>query len=95
VATMEKMKVVLGDNHHWALENVANPASTYRNQGRLKNAEALGVKVIEMKQVNGDYHLHTLRTMENLADRRNAPDFFQLTSTLIIGNCVLVMRHII
>jgi len=47
---------------------MANLASTYRNQDRLKNTEALGVEVIEMDQVNDDDHPHTLRTMENLAD---------------------------
>ena len=49
---MEKTKRVLGSDHHWTLDNMANLANTYRDLGRLKDAEALGVGTIKrMKQV--------------------------------------------
>ncbi|KAF2715873.1 hypothetical protein K431DRAFT_190066, partial [Polychaeton citri CBS 116435] len=37
----------LGEEHPSTLASMANLASTYRNQGRLKEAEELEVKVME------------------------------------------------
>ena len=68
MVTMEKTKRVLGDDHPWTLENMANLANTCRDQGRLMDAEALGVDVIErMKRVNRDNHPDTLKSMSSLA----------------------------
>ena len=47
---------------------MADLALTYRNQGRWKEAEDLGVQVIEMrKKVLGQEHPDTLTSMNNLA----------------------------
>ncbi|KAA8643699.1 uncharacterized protein ATNIH1004_010473 [Aspergillus tanneri] len=47
---------------------MANLASTYMNQGRWKEAEELGVQVMELrKQVLGPEHPHTLTSMAILA----------------------------
>ncbi|KAL8849830.1 MAG: hypothetical protein Q9198_011124, partial [Flavoplaca austrocitrina] len=47
---------------------MANLASTYRNQGRRKEAEELGVQVMETaKRVLGEEHPDTLTSMANLA----------------------------
>ncbi|OCK89827.1 uncharacterized protein K441DRAFT_582627 [Cenococcum geophilum 1.58] len=45
-----------------------NLASTYKNQGRWKEAEELGLQVMETrKKVLGAEHPSTLMTMHNLA----------------------------
>jgi len=50
------------------LNGMANLASTYRNQGRWKEAEELEVRVIETrKRVLGAEHPSTLTSMANLA----------------------------
>jgi hypothetical protein len=47
---------------------MANLASTYRNQGRWKEAEDLQVQVMEtIKRVLGPEHPSTLTSMNNLA----------------------------
>src|SRR2546423_15531309 len=47
---------------------MANLASTYWNQGRWKEAEDLGVQVMETrKRVLGQEHPNTLTSMANLA----------------------------
>jgi hypothetical protein len=47
---------------------MATLASTYRNQGRWKEAERLEVEVMEMgKRVFGQKHPDTLASMANLA----------------------------
>ncbi|MDI1492405.1 MAG: hypothetical protein OHK93_003619 [Ramalina farinacea] len=47
---------------------MANLASTYRNQGRWKEAEELEVRVMETrKRVLGEEHPDTLTSMANLA----------------------------
>ena len=40
---IETVKRVLEEEHLDTLTNIANLAATYRNQGRLKEAEELGV----------------------------------------------------
>jgi hypothetical protein len=50
-------KQVLGDDHPDTLSSMGNLASTYRNQGRWKDAEVLEVVVMEKrKQLLGDDH---------------------------------------
>jgi hypothetical protein len=44
---METFKRVLGEEHPSTLTSMANLASTYRNQGRWKEAEELEVQVME------------------------------------------------
>ena len=44
---METRKRVLGLEHPDTLDSMANLASTYRNQGRWKEAEELFVQVME------------------------------------------------
>ncbi|KAF6843413.1 Kinesin light chain 5 [Colletotrichum musicola] len=59
---------ILGQEHPSTLTSMANLASTYRNQGRWKEAEELEVRVMEMwKRVLGEEHPHTLTSMANLA----------------------------
>jgi hypothetical protein len=43
----ERRKKVLGAEHPDTLTSMANLASTYRNQGRWKEAEELDVQVME------------------------------------------------
>jgi len=58
---------VLGPEHPSTLTSMANLASTYRNQGRWKEAEELEVQVIEMrKRVFREEHPDTLTGMNNL-----------------------------
>ena len=59
---------VLGLEHPSTLTSMANLASTYRNQGRWKEAEELEVQVMETrKRVLGLEHPDTLTSMANLA----------------------------
>jgi Tetratricopeptide repeat len=54
---METRKRVLGTEHSDTLSGVANLASTFSNQGRWKEAEALEVQMMEMrKRVLGVEH---------------------------------------
>jgi hypothetical protein len=65
---METRKKVLGEEHPYTLTSMANLASTYRNQGRWKEAEQLEVKVMETrKKVLGEEHPDTLTSVANLA----------------------------
>ena len=65
---METSLRVLGAEHPDTLTSIANLASTYRNQGRWKEAEDLDVQVMETrKRVLGAEHPSTLTTMNNLA----------------------------
>ena len=41
MAVMEKRKELLGENHPDTLVSMENLAMTYRDQGRLKDAEVL------------------------------------------------------
>ncbi|KYG40860.1 hypothetical protein M433DRAFT_77102, partial [Acidomyces richmondensis BFW] len=59
---------VLGAEHPSTLTNMANLASTYRNQGRWREAEELEVKVMERRrEILGKEHPDTLASMNNLA----------------------------
>ncbi|KAI1554711.1 kinesin light chain, partial [Pyrenophora tritici-repentis] len=50
------------------LSSMANLASTYRNQGRWKEAEQLEVQVMQArKRVLGDEHPDKMTSMHNLA----------------------------
>jgi tetratricopeptide (TPR) repeat protein len=61
-------KDLLGKEHPDTLTSMTNLASTYREQGRWKEAEELQVSVIEAnKRVLGEEHPHTLTGMFNLA----------------------------
>jgi tetratricopeptide (TPR) repeat protein len=54
--------------HPDTLISMANLASTYRNQGRWKEAEELEVQVMETRErVLGEEHPDTLTSMANLA----------------------------
>jgi hypothetical protein len=65
---METSARVLGPEHPDTLTSMSNLASTYRNQGRWKEAESLGVQVMERrKRVLGLEHPSTLTSMANLA----------------------------
>jgi Tetratricopeptide repeat len=44
---MEMTKRLLGQEHPGTLSSMNNLASTYQNQGRWKEAEELGVQVME------------------------------------------------
>jgi tetratricopeptide (TPR) repeat protein len=61
-------KDLLGKEHPDTLTSMTNLASTYREQGRWKEAEELQVSVIEAnKRVLGEEHPDTLTGMFNLA----------------------------
>jgi tetratricopeptide (TPR) repeat protein len=66
--TWERKKVVLGEEHPSTLTSMANLASTYRNQGRWKEAKKLQVRLMKTtKRVLGQEHPSTLSSMANLA----------------------------
>ena len=46
---------------------MASLASTYRNQGELKDSEDLGVLVMKSMEWMGDEHPDTLTSMDSLA----------------------------
>ncbi len=64
----DQKKIILGEEHPSTLSSIANLASTYRDQGRWKEAEELEVRVIETrKRVLGEEHPDTLSSIANLA----------------------------
>ncbi len=66
---MEMRMRVLGTKHPETLTSMNNLASTYRNQGRLKEAEELQAKEWDIcKRTLGAEHPNTLTSMNNLAD---------------------------
>jgi hypothetical protein len=68
VQVIETRKRVLNNRHPNTLSSIANLASTYRNQGRLREAEELEVQVIETrKRVLSNEHPNTLISIGNLA----------------------------
>ena len=65
---METSLRVLGQEHPSTLASIASLASTYRNQGRWKEAEELEVKVMETSlRVLGQEHPDTLTSITNFA----------------------------
>jgi hypothetical protein len=65
---METRKRVLGGEYLDTLTSIANLASTYRSQGRWKEAEELDVQVMEISlRVLREEHLDMLTSMANLA----------------------------
>jgi len=67
VQVIETIKIVLGTKHPSTLISMANLASTYRNQGRWREAEELEVQVIETSlRVLGAEHPDTLTSIYNL-----------------------------
>ena len=68
VMAMEKMKLVLGDDHPKTLTSMDQLAGTYWEEGRWSDAEVLQVIVLEKRKLLlGDDHLDTLTSMEHLA----------------------------
>ena len=65
---LETFKRVLSEGHPSTLASIANLASTYRGQGRWKEAKELEVQVMEIaKRMLGQEHPSTLVSMANLA----------------------------
>lgn len=65
---LETRTLKLGADHPNTLINMANLASTYRNQGRCEGAEQLEVQVLETRTMKlGADHPDTLISMANLA----------------------------
>jgi len=65
---LEADRRILGQEHPDTLTSIANLASTYRNQGRWKEAEDLEVLVMETSsRVLGQEHPSTLTSIANLA----------------------------
>jgi hypothetical protein len=65
---METRKRVVGQEHPSTLARMSNLASTYRNQGRWKEAEQLEVQVVKTrKRLLGEDHPSTLTSMAKLA----------------------------
>jgi len=68
VQVIETRKRVLREEHLDTLTSMTSLASTYRNQGRWKEAEELDVQVVETrKRVLREEHPSTLTSMANLA----------------------------
>jgi lipopolysaccharide biosynthesis regulator YciM len=64
---LEAKRRVLGADHPFTLTSMANLASTYRNQGRWKDAEELEVQVMETSKTKlGADHPSMLSSMANL-----------------------------
>ena len=62
------MKRVFGGEHRDTLISIGNLASTYRNQGRWKEAEELNTQVMQARtRVLGNEHCDTLISIANLA----------------------------
>jgi hypothetical protein len=65
---MQARKRVLGDEHPDTLISIGNLASTYRKQGRWREAKELEVQVMETtKRVLGEENPDTLTSIANLA----------------------------
>jgi len=59
---MKKRKRLLGDDHPDTQTAIGDLALTYKEQGRLKDAEALEVFVVDKrKRLLGEEHPYTLR----------------------------------
>ena len=86
---------VLGAEHPNTLMSINNIASTYRNQGRWKEAEELEVQVMEtMKRVLGAEHPSTLISMNNLAHTFKHQDHNDRAIELMtycMGLCIKVL----
>jgi hypothetical protein len=64
---MDTMQRMLGKEYPDTLISMANLALTYSNQRRWKEAEELGVQVMEMSSRVLGEHTSTLTSMANLA----------------------------
>ena len=53
---------VLGAEHPDTLTSMHNLALTYSDQGRWKEAEELGVQIVEMTRVLGAEHVRNIQT---------------------------------
>jgi phosphoribosyl 1,2-cyclic phosphodiesterase len=61
-------KILLGEEHPDTLTSMNNLASTYGNQGKLREAAELQEKVLEVERmILGLEHSSTLTSMSNLA----------------------------
>jgi hypothetical protein len=70
VQAVDLEKKVLGDEHPLTLNNMANLAMTYLHQGRLAEAEKLGVQVLDIQKNSkalGPKYPLPLKTMIKLA----------------------------
>src|SRR5260370_42169013 len=90
VVVLEKRKELWGEDHPDTLLSMGNLASTYRNQGRLKDAEVLEVAVMEKrKELLGEDHPDTLRNMGNLESiYRNQKDV-EVVEVVVVGGRVV------
>ncbi|KAB8255448.1 Tetratricopeptide repeat-domain-containing protein [Aspergillus pseudonomiae] len=74
---------------------MTNLASTYRHQGRCKEAEELGLQVMELrKQVLGPEHPGTLTSMANLAYTWNLLGKAQ-DALALMEKCVELRRNVL
>ncbi|KAL8855304.1 MAG: hypothetical protein Q9178_008058, partial [Gyalolechia marmorata] len=91
----DEQERVLGDEHPHTLTSIANLASTYRNQGRLKEAEELEVQVMQTrKRVLGEEHPHTLSSMAHLAHTWTSQSRNEEAISMI-EKCFELQRHIL
>ncbi|KAH8708377.1 hypothetical protein GQ44DRAFT_628269, partial [Phaeosphaeriaceae sp. PMI808] len=76
---------------------LANLASMYREKGRWKKAEGLGVQVIEArKRVLGEEHPDTLTSMSNLAHTwRSKSQSLNEEATSTMEMCSQLQGHIL
>ncbi|KAK3348778.1 kinesin light chain [Lasiosphaeria hispida] len=87
-------KKVLGDEHPDILSSMGNLASTYRNQGRWKEAETRQVQTMGiMKKVLGDKHPNTLPSMNNLAFTWKSQGNFKDANCLHLRQQILGPDH--
>ncbi|KAH0544448.1 hypothetical protein GP486_008515 [Trichoglossum hirsutum] len=74
---------------------MANLASTYRNQGRWKEAEELEVQVMKTrKRVLGEEHPDTLTSMANLAFTFRSQDRNE-EAILLLEKCVQLRKQVL
>lgn len=66
VELVENGKQLMGEDHPDTLTCMAHLASTYKELGRLNEAEALELEVMEKcKQLHGDDHPYTIQCIGN------------------------------
>ncbi|KAI8272666.1 hypothetical protein K4K60_012078 [Colletotrichum sp. SAR11_57] len=84
-----------GQEHPSTLTSMANLASTYRNQGRWKEAEELEVRVMETSlRVLGEEHPDTLMSMYNLADTWKSQNHWK-DAIQLLQDCVRLRGNVL
>lgn len=106
VKVVETMRTVLGAEHPDTLMSMANPASTYRNQGRWKEAEELEVKVVKMHWEKEDNLLAREEAVRMMNQKpaeggrhimqfpSNFPIMFSFLAVFVVILAIVLQQHI-